>query len=98
MTEEPVRPANSGALEQDNSDARRTSPRGVHRIILGTVIAALAPLLGFLGGTMVGTSGLESGIGPMFLWLFIGLFIGGCGAVVAFTGLLRWLQDDRSNH
>ena len=58
-------------------------------------MALLAPLAGFLGGTMVGSSGTVSDLDPLFLWLFVGMVVGGIGGVVAIMGALRW---NRANH
>jgi len=69
--------------------------RGVRSIVVGTVVALLAPLAGFLGGTMVGSSGTVGDLDPLFLWLFVGMVVGGLGGVVAITGALRW---NRANH
>lgn len=58
-------------------------------------MALLAPLTGFLGGTIVGTSGGAGEFDALFLWLFIGMVIGGMGGLVAILGALRW---HRANH
>ncbi|WP_449065759.1 hypothetical protein [Planomonospora algeriensis] len=67
-------------------------PRGLHMMILGSVLAVLAPLAGFLGGSMAGHSGGTTGLSPLFLWMFGGLVIGAIGAVIAITGGLRWVR------
>ena len=64
-------------------------------IIIGTAVALFAPLTGFLGGTIVGPSGAVGDLDPLFLWLFVGMVIGGIGGVVAIMGALRWT---RANH
>jgi len=64
-------------------------------IVIGAIVALLAPLAGFLGGTMVGSSGTVGEFDPLFVWLFLGMVVGGIGAVVAITGALRW---NRANH
>ena len=58
-------------------------------------MALLAPLTGFLGGTIVGSSGSRNALDTLFLWLFVGMVIGGIGGVVAILGALRW---NRANH
>ena len=58
-------------------------------------MALFAPLAGFLGGTIVGSSGTVGDLDPLFLWLFVGMVIGGIGGVVALMGALRW---NRANH
>ncbi|MEO5652789.1 MAG: hypothetical protein ABIN79_08280 [Marmoricola sp.] len=64
--------------------------RGVRWIIIGALVALFAPLTGFLGGTIVGSSGGAGELDPLFLWLFVGMVIGGIGGVVAILGALRW--------
>lgn len=64
-------------------------------MVIGALVALLAPLAGFLGGTMVGSSGSGDDLDPLFLWLFVGMVIGGIGGVVAIIGALRW---NRANH
>ena len=55
--------------------------------ILGLVIAVLAPLAGFLGGSSTGAVARENALG---VWLITGLVIGGLGVLVAFIGGQRW--------
>lgn len=71
------------------------SRQGIASIIIGGALAVFAPLTGFLGGTMVGSSGGVGELDPLFLWLFVGMIIGGIGGVVAIMGALRW---NRANH
>ncbi|GIH81503.1 hypothetical protein [Planobispora longispora] len=68
------------------------SPRGIRAVILGALLAGLAPLAGFLGGSMAGHSGGETGMSPLFLWMFGGLIVGAIGAVIAIMGALRWMR------
>ena len=58
-------------------------------------MALFAPLTGFLGGTIVGSSGGAGDLDPHFLWLFVGMVVGGVGGLVAILGALRW---HRANH
>lgn len=64
--------------------------RGVRSVVIGALVALLAPLAGFLGGTMVGSSDSRDALDTLFLWLFMGMVIGGIGGVVAIMGGLRW--------
>lgn len=67
---------------------------GMRMLVLGALLAFLAPLIGFLGGSIaVGTTSDE--IDPLALWLFGGLVIGGIGALFAIVGGLRWFQANR---
>ena len=70
-------------------------PPGTAAIIIGGALAIFAPLAGFLGGTIVGSSGTVGELDPLFLWLFVGMIVGGIGGVVAIMGALRW---NRANH
>lgn len=64
-------------------------PRGTWQVILGVVVAALAPLGGFLVGSMIGVGDPDAPVNPMFLSLFIGIVIGGVGAAAALLGGIR---------
>jgi hypothetical protein len=64
-------------------------------IVLGVLLAILAPLGGFLGGTMVGSSGVDSEMDPLLLWLIGGLGVGGIGVLIACVGGLRWHRANR---
>lgn len=55
--------------------------------ILGLIVAVLAPLAGFLGGSSTGAVARENALG---VWLITGLVIGGLGVLVAFIGGQRW--------
>lgn len=63
-------------------------PPGAGVLGLGLVLAALAPLLGFLGGSMIGTKGPGT-VNPMYLSLFGGFVVGGLGVLLAGYGGLR---------
>ena len=78
--------------EHSGPPREQHAPRGIRAMILGSILAALAPLAGFLGGSIVGYSGADGGLSPLFLWLFVGLLVGAVGAVVAIMGGLRWLR------
>lgn len=73
------------------------SSRGVRLIVVGTIVALLAPLAGFLGGTMAGSSGAVGDFDPLFVWLFVGMVAGGIGGVVAITGALRWNRANQGS-
>ncbi|HEY9493787.1 MAG TPA: hypothetical protein VIR15_02950 [Intrasporangium sp.] len=55
--------------------------------ILGLIVAVLAPLAGFLGGSSTGAVARENALG---VWLITGLVIGGLGVLLAFVGGQRW--------
>lgn len=70
---------------------------GVRAMVLGSLLAVLAPLAGFLGGSMVGDAGSAAGLSPLFLWMFVGLLVGGVGGVIAILGALRWTRTRHDN-
>ncbi|MGV1007684.1 MAG: hypothetical protein ACOYBY_03640 [Dermatophilaceae bacterium] len=69
--------------------------RGLRRVVLGSLVAVLGPLFGFLAGSMVGMSPDGKGADPMFLWMFAGLAIGAAGAFLAFFGGLVFVGANR---
>lgn len=82
-TSRPGRPATEARADVDRA-------RAVRMMILGAVVAVLAPLGGFLGGSIVGPATHIGDFEAMFVWMFVGLLVGGIGAVVVLLGLLRW--------
>ena len=69
---------------------------GVRSIILGSLLAVLAPLGGFLGGSMAGTSGPLDDVDPLVLWLVVGMVVGGVGVAIAVRGGLVWVRANYS--
>ena len=65
-----------------------TAP-GFWTTLCGAVLAVLAPLLGFLIGSTMGTGETDSVINPLFMGLFIGVIIGGVGVAIALLGGVR---------
>ncbi|MDN5795149.1 MAG: hypothetical protein L0H79_05285 [Intrasporangium sp.] len=57
--------------------------------VLGGFVAVLAPLIGFLGGSISGAGNDPTGR-QLAIWLLVGLVIGGLGVLCAFIGALRW--------
>src|SRR5690606_4345254 len=73
-----------------------TAP-GFWMTVLGVCIAALAPLLGFLMGTMMGRPEDEVMLDPLYWGLFGGVIIGGIGVLVAVVGGVRlWRHTHRA--
>jgi hypothetical protein len=60
-------------------------PPGWWMVIDGTVLAALAPLFGFLVGSMIG-EGDGKGMDPIQVWLLVGFLGGGVGVAMALIG------------
>ncbi len=63
------------------------TPAGLWPVILGVVIALLAPLFGFLIGS--GLDGRDSALSPLQLGLIAGIVVGAGGVVVALAGARR---------
>ena len=56
---------------------------GLWGIIVGVVFAALAPLGGFLVGSILGPGQTGSNLNPMFLSLFVGIILGALSLLLA---------------
>ena len=72
-------------------------PRGVWLVILGGGVAALAPLFGFLIGSILGTEDEPLGMTSIFLFLFLGFVVAGVGVGIAILGVRRVLRDRRTS-
>ena len=94
MSHQPSPPAASGG-EDLTPEARAHRDSGIRMMVLGAVLAVLAPLAGFLTGSIVGPSRSMGDYGAMFVAMFLGLLVGGIGAVVVLLGLLRWNRATR---
>ena len=70
-------------------------PPGWWMVIGGTVLAALAPLFGFLIGSMVG-EGDGEGMDPIQLWLLLGFLLGAVGVGMALMGGYTIIDRRRS--
>ncbi|UNX54879.1 hypothetical protein MF406_00835 [Georgenia sp. TF02-10] len=77
-----------GGEPTERAGSSRPLP-GIRLVIGGVIVAVLAPLFGFLGGSMAGTSGTGDLADPVYLFLVGGIVIGGVGAVVAIVSGLR---------
>lgn len=96
MTQQSPETAQTEARTDSESDvtSEKLEGRGLRMLVLGALLALLAPLAGFLGGSIVESSA-DDRVDPLALWLFGGLVVGGIGAVIAFIGGLRWVQANR---
>ena len=72
------------------------TPPGFWMTLLGAGTAAMAPLFGFLIGSVMGRPAGEALLSPMYWGLFIGVVIGAFGVLVAVLGGRRlWLHSRR---
>lgn len=71
-----------------------TAP-GFWTTVLGVALAALAPLFGFLIGSMVAAPEEDVWLEPIYWGLFIGIVIGGVALVVAVFGGWRLWKHSR---
>jgi uncharacterized membrane protein len=62
---------------------------GLWQVALGAVLAVLAPLAGFLGGTLAGPGQDAVNVDSLLAWLIGGLGVGGVGVLIALLGGLR---------
>jgi uncharacterized membrane protein len=68
---------------------------GMWQVALGAVLAVLAPLAGFLGGTLAGPGRDAVNVDSLLAWLIGGLGVGGVGVLIALSGGLRWHRASR---
>jgi hypothetical protein len=74
------------------------TPPGMWRALLGMAVAVLAPMLGFLVGSVFGAGTIGESVDPMFISLFVGIVIGGIGLLVALSGgALLWRYFHRED-
>ncbi|MCV7150464.1 hypothetical protein [Mycolicibacterium pyrenivorans] len=73
-----------------------STPPGLWLALLGGALAVLAPLLGFLVGSVFGVGETTDSVDPMFLSLFIGIVVGGVGVLVALAGVNRLWKHSRN--
>lgn len=65
------------------------TPPGFWMTLLGAALAAIAPLFGFLGGSMVIGTDRAGTMSPLYWGLFIGVVIGAFGVLIALLGARR---------
>ncbi len=72
--------------------------RALQMMVVGAVVAVLAPLGGFLAGSMLGPGREVGDFDAMFVSMFVGLVVGGIGTVFVLLGLLRWSREQHLGH
>lgn len=77
------------APESDSTERPASSLPGFWMTVLGSILAVLAPLAGFLGGSTTGAATAERSA-TLGVWLSVGLIVGGLGVLIAFVGGTRW--------
>jgi hypothetical protein len=82
-----------------SSDGRQVTltpvPPGIWLIIGGSVVAALGPLFGFLIGSMLDSTTDTGDLSPIYVFLFIGIVVGGLGVGAVLLGIRRVIRDRR---
>ena len=71
-------------------------PPGSWLLIGGGVVAALGPLFGFLVGSMMGSTTDIGNLSPIYLFLFLGILVGGLGIGAVLLGLQRLVRHRRT--
>jgi len=82
----------------ERADPAEADMQGVWQVALGATLAVLAPLAGFLGGTLAGPSDTVVDVDPLLAWLIGGLAVGGVGVYLTCLGGLRWHRANRHRH
>lgn len=74
------------------------TPPGFWMALLGGGLAALAPLFGFLAGSMAGAPEGDVMLSPLYWGLFGGVLLGGVGVLMAMAGGWRlWTHLHRAS-
>lgn len=74
-----------------------TAP-GFWMTLLGSCLAAIAPLFGFLFGSMRGRPNEDLAMDPLYLGLFAGVLVGAVGVLLAVLGGVRlWRNSHRAD-
>lgn len=72
------------------------TPPGFWRVVIGALVALLAPLFGILVGSGMGTDDTASMMGPLYWGFFVGGLIGVVGLVVAGFGAATLRRHSRA--
>lgn len=100
-----ARPAVGDRLERIDDDAPvppgrpvrlEPTPPGFWRVMLGAIVAVLAPLFGILVGTSVGAPDTGGAMDPLYWGFFLGGLIGALGLVSAGFGAASLIRHSRT--
>lgn len=72
------------------------TPPGFWRVMLGAVVAVLAPLFGILVGTSVGAQDTAGAMDPLYWGFFLGGLVGALGLVSAGFGVASLIRHSRT--
>lgn len=74
------------------------TPPGFWRVLLGAILALLAPFFGILIGSSVGTPDADSRMDPLYWGFFIGGLVGVLGLVAVGFGVATLVRHARSRN
>lgn len=74
------------------------TPPGLWRVLLGAVVALLAPFFGILIGSGIGSTDDGSRMDPLYWGFFIGGLIGALGLVAAGLGAMALIRHARAQN
>lgn len=72
------------------------TPPGFWRVMLGAIVAVLAPLFGILVGTSVGAPATGAAMDPLYWGFFLGGLLGALGLVSAVFGAASLIRHART--
>lgn len=74
------------------------TPPGFWRLVLGAIVALLAPLFGILIGSGMGSRDAGRTMEPLYWGFFVGGFIGVLGLVAVALGVVTLLRHSRARN
>ncbi|TFD73952.1 hypothetical protein [Cryobacterium fucosi] len=85
-------PRSDRPTDKNTPASAQDRARCIRLMLIGAFVGIFAPIAGFLGGTMVGIDDTVGRFGPIFVWLFAGMVVGGIGVAIGVLGALRWVK------
>jgi hypothetical protein len=86
--------ARTGLRPETAPAASADRARCIRWMLIGAFVGIFGPIAGFLGGTIVDSEQLIGGLEPLFVWLFLGMMVGGVGVSIGIIGALRWVKGN----